>query len=157
LHGSTGAGALRQVASGAPAAFCVTAVDGLVVADSTFDSSANYRSVVIRGTLVAVTGEAKSAVLQSITHRLIPGRNEEVRPSTAKEESATIGLEMAITADNWIMKQRAGEPSQPQGPVEVWCGVIPLAVTAGAPVAAPWSVGPLPPSVANFVAAHPAP
>src|ERR1043165_6491691 len=33
LHGSTGAGALRHVAAGAPAAFCVTLLDGIVVAD----------------------------------------------------------------------------------------------------------------------------
>ncbi|CCH73973.1 pyridoxamine 5'-phosphate oxidase family protein [Nostocoides australiense] len=157
LHGSTGAGALRQVASGAPAAFCVTAVDGLVVAESTFESSANYRSVVIRGSLESVTGQTKSDVLQRITARIIAGRNDEVRPSTAKEESATIGLAMAITPDNWIMKQRSGDPGRPEGPVDVWCGVVPMTVTAGVPVAAPWSVGPVPPSVTNFVRAHPAP
>ena len=53
LHGSTGAGALRHVAAGAPAALSVTVVDGLVVAHSTFDSSANYRSAVVHGELHA--------------------------------------------------------------------------------------------------------
>ena len=33
LHGSTGAGALRQVATGAPATFTVFALDGLAVDD----------------------------------------------------------------------------------------------------------------------------
>ena len=33
LHGSTGAGALRHVTAGAPIAFCVTAIDGVVVAE----------------------------------------------------------------------------------------------------------------------------
>ena len=49
LHGSTGAGALRDVAAGAPVTFTVFAMDGLVVADSLFDHSANYRSAVVRG------------------------------------------------------------------------------------------------------------
>jgi hypothetical protein len=34
LHGSTGAGALRTVASGAPATLCVAVLDGIVVADT---------------------------------------------------------------------------------------------------------------------------
>ena len=44
LHGSIGAGALRHVAAGAPAALCVTHLDGWVYAHTLFDSSANYRS-----------------------------------------------------------------------------------------------------------------
>ncbi len=157
LHGSTGAGALRQVAAGAPAAFCVVAVDGLVVAESTFESSANYRSAVIRGRLQPLRAQERTEALREITEGIIPGRNAEVRPSTAKEEAATMGLTLAIEADNWLLKSRDGLPGDPGEPVDVWCGVIPLALTAGKPEAAPWSVGPVPASVANFVAAHPAP
>ena len=91
LHGSTGAGALRQVASGAPAAFCVTAVDGLVVAESTFESSANYRSVVIRGSLESVTGQTKSDVLQRITAGSSPAvttRCDRRPPNRSRRRSA---------------------------------------------------------------------
>lgn len=60
LHGSTGAGALRHVADGAPAALSVVHLDGIVVAHTTFDSSANYRSAVVYGTLRPITDpEAK--------------------------------------------------------------------------------------------------
>ncbi len=41
MHGSVGAGALRYVATGAPAALCVMHVDGWVYAHTLFDSSAN--------------------------------------------------------------------------------------------------------------------
>ncbi len=157
LHGSSGAGALRQVAAGSPAALCVVALDGLVVAESTFHSSANYRSAVIRGCLEEVGGQTKSDVLQRISDKIIPGRNAEVRPSTRKEESATMGLRLRITDENWIMKHRDGEPGEPEGAVDVWCGVVPLALAAGAPIAAPWSIGPVPPSVHAFIAARPAP
>src|SRR5271168_2787119 len=57
MHGSVGAGALRQVAAGAPAALCVMHIDGWVFAHTLFDSSANYRSAVVRGELVALSGE----------------------------------------------------------------------------------------------------
>lgn len=157
LHGSSGAGALRHVAAGSPAAFCVMVMDGLVVAESTFESSANYRSVVIRGRLEELRGEAKSAALRTISEHIIPGRNAEVPPSTRKEEAATVGLALRIEEDNWLMKQRDGDPGEPPGPVDVWCGVIPLRTVAGAPVPAPWSVGPVPESVERFIAARPAP
>jgi len=44
LHGSVGAGALRHVAAGAPAALSVMHIDAWVYAHTLFDSSANYRS-----------------------------------------------------------------------------------------------------------------
>ncbi len=155
LHGSSGAGALRQVAAGAPAAFCVAVMDGLVVAESTFESSANYRSAVIRGCLETTTGVDKSHVLQRISERIIPGRHAEVGPSTRREEAATLGLSLRIEDGNWLMKERRGGPGEPPEPVSVWCGVVPLRTVADAPQPASWSVGPVPPSVLDFVRARP--
>lgn len=154
LHGSTGAGTLRQVAAGAAAAFCVTAMDGLVVAESTFESSANYRSAVIRGRLTTIAMDDRRTTLDILSERLLPGRNAEVGGSTRKQVAATVALALEITDDNWLMKTRTGEPGQPPEPVDVWCGVVPLTITAGAPVEAPWSVGPIPASVRAFVAAR---
>ena len=80
LHGSTGAGALRQVAAGAPAVLSVTVVDGLVVAHTTFESSANYRSAVIHGELTPLDDAGRTTALELLSERLIPGRPAEVRP-----------------------------------------------------------------------------
>ena len=68
-----------------------------------------------------------------------------------------LALALEVTDDNWLMKTRAGAPGDPGSEVSVWCGVIPLAMTAGQPLAAPWAVGPVPTSVTDFVAARPAP
>jgi nitroimidazol reductase NimA-like FMN-containing flavoprotein (pyridoxamine 5'-phosphate oxidase superfamily) len=156
LHGSTGAGALRQVAAGAPAVLSVTVVDGLVVAHTTFDSSANYRSAVVHGTLVNLTGADRASALDRISERLIPGRNAEVRPMTPREEAATLAMALPITEGSWVLKARSGGPSLPeQDPQGAWCGVVPLRLVAGEPVAAPWSKEagvPVPPSVEGFVA-----
>lgn len=157
LHGSTGAGALRQVAAGAPAVLSVTVVDGLVVAHTTFDSSANYRSAVVHGELTPLTGADRAGALERISERLIPGRTSEVRPSTPKEEAATLAMAMPITDGRWVLKARSGGPSTPEeDPAGAWCGVVPLRVVAGEPEPAPWTVEadlPVPASVTGFVAA----
>lgn len=49
IHGSTGAGTLGVKGAGRQVAFCVTAMDALVLAHSTFDSSVHYRSAVVYG------------------------------------------------------------------------------------------------------------
>lgn len=156
LHGSTGAGALRRVAAGAPAVLAVMALDGLVVAHTTFDSSANYRSAVVHGELTDLTGDDRAAALDLISERLVPGRTAEVRPSTAKERAATLAMALPITDGRWVLKARSGGPSVPdEDPAGAWCGVVPLRLVAGAPEAAPWTAEaglPVPVSVTGFVA-----
>jgi nitroimidazol reductase NimA-like FMN-containing flavoprotein (pyridoxamine 5'-phosphate oxidase superfamily) len=154
LHGSTGAGALRQVAAGAPAVLSVTVVDGLVVAHSTFDSSANYRSAVIHGELRPLEGEDRTRALTLISERLIPGRTCEVRPMTRREEAATLAMALPIADGRWLLKARSGGPSTPEEETDAWCGVVPLRVVAGVPEPAPWTADagiPVPPSVTRFV------
>ena len=78
LHGSTGAGALRHAAAGTPVVLTVFALDGLVVAHTTFESSANYRSAVVQGVAEVLEGEEKTAALDALSNRLLPGRTGEV-------------------------------------------------------------------------------
>lgn len=154
LHGSTGAGALRHVAAGAPAVFSVMVVDGLVVAHSTFDSSANYRSAVIHGSLTPLADDDRTTSLERISERLIPGRTGEVRPMTAKDVAATLAMSLPITDGRWVLKVRSGGASAPDEATDAWSGVVPLRVVAGEPEPAPWSVEagtPVPASVTAFV------
>lgn len=138
LHGSTGAGALRQVADGAPVAFSVMLVDAIVVADSTFESSANYRSAVVHGTPVVLDGDAKAAALQRLSDNVIPGRSAEVRATTAREFSATYAMSLPITDGRWIVKARTGPSSENPGEPGVWQGLVPVRLEIGAPEPAPW-------------------
>ena len=154
LHGSTGAGALRHVAAGAPAVLSVTVVDGLVVAHTTFESSANYRSAVVHGELTPLDDAERTTALERISERLIPGRPAEVRAMTRREEAATLAMALPITAGRWVMKARSGGPSVPDEPTDAWSGVVPLRVVAGAPEPATWSAEagtPVPPSVHALV------
>ncbi|MBE7161473.1 MAG: pyridoxamine 5'-phosphate oxidase family protein [Williamsia herbipolensis] len=134
LHGSTGAGALRHVAEGAPVTFTVFALDGIVVADSLFDHSANYRSAVVRGTLEPVRDDAASA-LDALSDKLIPGRVAEVRGHTRKEIAATTTLVLRILDGQWIAKARSGPPGAPED-ASAWTGVVPVRTVYDPPITA---------------------
>jgi nitroimidazol reductase NimA-like FMN-containing flavoprotein (pyridoxamine 5'-phosphate oxidase superfamily) len=152
LHGSTGAGALRTVASGAPAARCVAVLDGIVVADTLFESSANYRSAVVRGVLTPIDAAEAAEALTAISERLIPGRSAEVSDHTKKQIAATLVMEMAIADGHWTVKVCSGPPSEPETDREAWAGVIPVQTSYGAPIPAPWVEADrgLPESVASY-------
>lgn len=153
LHGSTGAGALRHVAAGAPAAVSVVLLDGVVVAGTTFDSSANYRSAVVYGTLRPITAEEeKRAALAAVSAAILPGRDDEVRPMTVKEVAATQVMELVVRDGDWLVKVRTGGPGEPDEATDAWTGVVPLRVVADEPVPEPASAGrPVPASVRERV------
>ncbi|WP_051275118.1 pyridoxamine 5'-phosphate oxidase family protein [Cellulomonas sp. URHD0024] len=133
LHGSTGAG-LFLAPEGVEVSVGVTHVDGLVFARSVFDSSANYRSVVVHGRAVALVGDEKEAALLVVSEHLMPGRWDEVRASTRKELAATSIMRVGLGRAS--VKVRAyGASEQPDDGEDrsVWAGVLPLALVAGAP------------------------
>lgn len=138
LHGSTGSRAMRALADGAPVCVTVTLLDGLVLARSVFEHSANYRSVVLLGRLEPVPAARRRAALHAFTERLVPGRWDEVRAPSAKELAKTSVLTMAI--DEASVKIRTGPPSDgasPDATPDRWAGVLPLRTRFGPPETAP--------------------
>jgi uncharacterized protein len=149
LHGSTGAGALRQVANGAEGVLAVHVVDGLVMATSMFEHSANYRSAVVRGRLIRLTGDEAVTALDALSDELVPDRRTEVRDMLPKEVAATVALALDITDDNWILKARVGDTEEELYEAAVWTGVVPIHTSYGEPERSPWLGDdvPVPPSV----------
>jgi nitroimidazol reductase NimA-like FMN-containing flavoprotein (pyridoxamine 5'-phosphate oxidase superfamily) len=156
LHGSTGSGWMRTAASGVPACVAVSALDGLVVARSAFESSMRYRSAVLFGVLGALAGDDRNRALDIITDKLLPGRRAEVRAPTAREQGQTLVLAMPI--EHWSLKVSEGWPDDPEedraGPA--WAGVVPLRTAARSPIPAlDLADGiPIPASVQAFVRAR---
>ncbi|MFW0797507.1 pyridoxamine 5'-phosphate oxidase family protein [Gordonia sp. CPCC 205515] len=146
IHGSTGAGALRHVAAGRPATFTAFIVDGLVVADTLFDHSVNYRSVVVRGTLSPVADDDAARALDAFSDAVLPGRSAEVRDHTRKELSATAILQLPIVDGQWLCKARAGGPGDDTA--QGWTGHVPMRVVYDEPVVE--HDGELPGSVAGL-------
>jgi len=145
VHGSPASRMLKTLARGVEVCVTVTLVDGLVLARSAFHHSMNYRSVVLFGTASVVDDlEEKTKVLEALTEHLIPGRWQEIRRPSPDELKRTLVLSLPITEAS--AKVRTGPPhdDEPDYALDVWAGVIPLALTASAPEADPL----LPPGIA---------
>ena len=137
LHGSSANGAF-MAARGRPICVTVTHMDGLVAARSVFNHSVNYRSAVVFGTAAAVLDEdERRRALELITDHLIPGRWAAARQPTKKELAATAVISLPLAEAS--VKVRTGMPvDEPEDyALDVWAGVLPMAVTFGAPVPAP--------------------
>lgn len=136
-HGSTGSRWMRALADGAETCLAVTALNGLVVARSAFESSFHYRSAVLFGRCTPVPAEDKAAALDAITEALVPGRTAEIRRPSARELAATLVLALPIT--EWSLKVSAGWPEDPPEDVtgDAWAGVLPIVRGYATPLPAP--------------------
>jgi hypothetical protein len=139
IHGSTASRTLRVLATGAPSCVTVTILDGLVLARSVFEHSANYESVMAFGRFAAVDDEAERLVaLEAFTETLLPGRWNEVRAPTRQELKGTSILAMPISEA--AAKVRSGPPDDDDSPdaeLETWAGSVPLEMSFGTPVPSP--------------------
>jgi len=155
IHGSTGSPWMRQLAGGAAAAVSVTALDGVLVARSGFESSFQFRSAVLFGTFELIPEADKVRYLETLTDTFIPGRVAELRASSRKELAATMALRMPITGDNWSLKIGDGWPEDDDDDVAAgaWAGIVPLTTVYGEPRRAPDCdpSTPVPPSVNAMV------
>ncbi len=137
-HGSSASRMLRRVKGDVPVCVNVSLIDGLVLARSGFHHSINYRTVMMFGKATALSDpEAKLAALRTFTHRILPGRWDELRPVTDQELKATTVLAMEI--DEVAAKVRNGPPGDDEEDydLDVWAGELPLRLTAGTPVPDP--------------------
>ncbi|TVO68856.1 pyridoxamine 5'-phosphate oxidase family protein [Sedimenticola selenatireducens] len=138
LHGAPNSRLLKQLGSGIPVCVTVTHLDGLVLARSTFHHSLNFRSVVAFGTARHVEDLAeKHQALITITEHLAPGRTRVARAATDEEAKATSVVRFEI--EEASAKARSGPPidSPKDMQLDVWAGVIPIAVEEHEPQPAP--------------------
>jgi nitroimidazol reductase NimA-like FMN-containing flavoprotein (pyridoxamine 5'-phosphate oxidase superfamily) len=132
LHGSTGS--RLGLRPGMDVCVTVTLVDGLVLARSAFHHSMNYRSVMAIGrTREIVDPEEKEAALRALVEHIVPGRSDEVRGGDRRELVATAVLALPLAEVS--AKVRTGPPQDddPDYDLPIWAGVLPLALTPGAP------------------------
>jgi hypothetical protein len=138
IHGSVASRLISNLASGLRCCVTVTHFDGLVYARSTFNSSMNYRSVMVFGVAQPVNDiDEKRRCIQTLVDHLMPGRRADLRKSTIKELNAT-GL-LTLPIDTFSVKRRTGPPVDAKTDLDapVWAGVVPLELSQGEPVDAP--------------------
>jgi len=135
LHGSVASRLLRALDDGVPVCATVTLLDGLVLSHAQFTHSVNYRSVVVLGTARRLRDAAAAAALTQVVEHVVPGRSSEARPPNDAELRQTSVLELPI--EEASVKCRTGPPAEPADEdrqLDVWVGVVPMALTAGCPV-----------------------
>ena len=138
MHGSVASRLICNLESGVRCCVTVTHFDGLVYARSTFNSSMNYRSVMVFGVARAISDiDEKRRCIQVLVDHLMPGRRADLRKSTVKELNAT-GL-LALPVETFSVKMRTGPPKDAKTDLEtpVWAGIVPLELRRGEPVDAP--------------------
>jgi hypothetical protein len=154
VHGSSASRTLRALGGALPACLTVTLLDGLVLARSVFEMSANYRSVVILGKARPVTEPAeKLAALEAFSDQVLPGRWAAARKPTRQEIKATAVL--ALSLDEASAKISSGGPDDGESDdavLPVWAGHVPLRLVADEPVPCPHLRPgiPVPDEVANY-------
>ncbi len=153
LHGAVASSWLSSFEEGRPVSVCVTLLDGLVLAQSAFSHSMNYRSLVCFGDATIVTDEVKkAAAFRAFVDHLVPGRWDDTRQPDRKETDATTVLSVPI--DEASIKIRSGPPKDAAKDLDEghWTGVIPLEMISGSPIPDPVMEGDelVPHYVANF-------
>ncbi len=138
IHGSIASRLVKNLASGLRCCATITHFDGLVYARSSFNSSMNYRSVMVFGIARPITDvDEKRRTIQVLVDHLMPGRRADLRKSTKKELNATSVL--ALPIETYSSKCRTGPPHDSKSDLNtpVWAGVVPLELSVGDPLDAP--------------------
>ncbi len=134
IHGSAKNFMMNQLLDGQTVCISVTHLDGIVLAKSLFDTSANYRSVVLFGKAELVDNDAERMdALKTITENIIKGRWDEVPVGSENELKATMVIKFTI--EKASAKVRGGGPQGDEDKLyDVWSGHIPLQIKALTPV-----------------------
>jgi nitroimidazol reductase NimA-like FMN-containing flavoprotein (pyridoxamine 5'-phosphate oxidase superfamily) len=138
VHGSPDSSVIRAAASGAPVSVSAVVLDGVVVAHSACQSSVNYRSVLGSGTGRRVDDPAEmERALRTTTERLTPGAWDRGRSPRPQEMALT--LVAAVDIHDFSIRVRTGpaRESAADRALPVWSGIVPLRLTAGAPIPDP--------------------
>jgi len=135
FHGSAASRMLRNLNEGIPVCVTVTLIDGFVLARSVFNHSINYRSVVALGKATRVDApQEKFEAFHAFTEKILPGRWNEARQPSEKEQKATSILRLPLTEVS--AKIRTGPPmdDEPDYTLPVWAGVIPVHLVFNSPI-----------------------
>ena len=134
IHGSSKNYMLNQIINGDTICIGVNHLDGIVLARTLFDTSANYRSAVLFGKAELISDyDERIEGLKIITENIIKGRWNEVSVGSESQLKATMVVKFRI--DKASAKIREGGPKGDEEITnEVWSGHIPLSLAASKPV-----------------------
>ncbi|SCX07651.1 pyridoxamine 5'-phosphate oxidase family protein [Candidatus Aquiluna sp. UB-MaderosW2red] len=136
LHGSSGSRLMRALADGPNLCVSVTELNAIKVARSTFNSGMHYRSVVIFGKAELVPDDLKDRALNAISNAMLPGRVQEVRPSTKKELAASLIISLSLDETSVKIAVNQDDDDPEDLGKGTWSGIIPFVTGIGEIVSA---------------------
>ena len=137
-HGSSASRMLRHLKAGTPACLTVAHLDGLVLARSGFNHSANYRSAMCFGTARLVEDpEEKIEAMRDVVDRFYPDRSTLLRPITLQEAKATTIIAMPIEEAAAKVRAKGVGDDEADFALPIWAGVIPVTTVLGAAAPCP--------------------
>ena len=127
LHGARKARVIRLLERSDRACLNVTLLDGIVLARSAFNSSMNYRSVTVFGTLQLVDDhDAKIEALRVISEQSMPGRWDELRAPHEREVRMTGVIRLDIESASAKVSDGMPDDEDEDYGIPIWAGVLPL-------------------------------
>ena len=131
-HGSSASRMLRHLKVGTPACLTVAHLDGLVLARSGFNHSANYRSAMCFGIARLVEDEdEKIEAMRDVVDRFYPERSALLRPITVQEAKATTIVAMPIEDAAAKVRAKGVGDDEEDFDLPIWAGVIPVTTVLG--------------------------
>lgn len=132
-HGSSASRMLRHLKAGTPACLTVAHLDGLVLARSGFNHSANYRSAMCFGVARLVEDpQEKIEAMRDVVDRFYPERSALLRPITTQEAKATTVIAMPIDEAAAKVRAKGVGDDEEDFALPIWAGVIPVTTVLGA-------------------------
>lgn len=135
VHGSIKSAFLEKTQKAGEVCISTFLFDALVLANTAFNHSVNYRSVVIFAKAEEITKEKeKKEVLKVFTDKYVPNRWETLTPITENEMKATKVLGFSL--EQASIKMRSGLPNLKDEATEkeIWTGLIPSKLTWETPI-----------------------
>lgn len=137
-HGSSASRMLKNQREGVRVCLTVSHLDGLVLARSGFNHSANYRSAMCFGTAAIIDDpEHKARALAGVVDRFYPGRSGELRTNHPQEVKATMVIGMQIEEASAKSRAKGVGDDDEDMATPLWAGVIPVSTVIGAAETSP--------------------
>jgi nitroimidazol reductase NimA-like FMN-containing flavoprotein (pyridoxamine 5'-phosphate oxidase superfamily) len=136
LHGSKVNPVLLSAERGSEICVSVLTIQGLVLANSLFHHSVNFRSAMIYGTPRVVADEDERLLaMRASANQMIRGRADVLPDPTPKQLAMTLVVALPLTEASLKVREGAPNGDKEDYETDIWAGVLPLVQTWGEPVA----------------------
>lgn len=138
IHSSAKSRFYEAIAGGTQVCITATILDALVFAKSAYNSSVNYRSVMVFGKMSPVIEKAeKMTVAEHLIEKMAKGRWFDCRIPNERELNSTGMVKIPIT--EFSSKVRNGPPvdNHEDQSLPYWSGIIPVRMQFGEPLTSP--------------------